>query len=282
MVGFWDWLSARFQRPEPFTPEESAARVAAVVNHMRANARPCLKLVTGQGGEGSWLGDFPALPLGDEWPHWSAHPLSFLAQINLAEVRRAGGPEWLPADGSLLFFLEPKRFDHFDRKAWKVIYLSPGTEARVAGAPGGLSRSAFFKRCPIRYETAMSYPLNDRSSHLTDDLTRGEAETVWEAFFAPDDGPKHQIGGYPEVIQGDAMERESQTAWNRDIELLAEPASHEGELPGEKDWRLLLQLDSDDQVWGNWHDAGMLYFWIREQDARAGDFSRTWLCLQSH
>ena len=49
---------------------------------------------------------------------------------------------------------------------------------------------------------------------------------------------------------------------------------------GAADWRLLLQLDSDDGVDFMWGDAGVLYFWIREADARAMRFDRVWLVLQ--
>jgi uncharacterized protein YwqG len=31
-----------------------------------------------------------------------------------------------------------------------------------------------------------------------------------------------------------------------------------------------------------WGDAGILYFWIREEDARAGRFDQAWAVLQCH
>jgi uncharacterized protein YwqG len=53
-------------------------------------------------------------------------------------------------------------------------------------------------------------------------------------------------------------------------------------LAGVADWRLLLQLDSEmggDQevLWG---DVGRIYFWIRDEDLRAGRLDRTWTILQ--
>ena len=38
--------------------------------------------------------------------------------------------------------------------------------------------------------------------------------------------------------------------------------------------------DTDDDTGWMWGDVGTLYFWIREQDARAGDFSRVWMVFQ--
>ncbi len=49
--------------------------------------------------------------------------------------------------------------------------------------------------------------------------------------------------------------------------------------PGAADWRLLLQLDSDDNPKWMWGDAGRLYFWIREQDLAERNFSRVW-CIE--
>jgi len=48
------------------------------------------------------------------------------------------------------------------------------------------------------------------------------------------------------------------------------------------DWRLLLQVDTDNDAGMMWGDTGMLYFWIREQDARARDFSKVWMILQCY
>ena len=83
--------------------------------------------------------------------------------------------------------------------------------------------------------------------------------------------PAHQMAGYPSPIQDDRME------------LCCQQIVHpEGTIPDAANWRLLLQLDTDDEAGMMWVDEGRLYFWIHEKDALAGDFSKAWMILQSH
>ena len=49
---------------------------------------------------------------------------------------------------------------------------------------------------------------------------------------------------------------------------------------GAADWSLLFQIDSDEDGEMMWGDAGMLYFWIRREDAAQGKFDKTWVILQ--
>jgi uncharacterized protein YwqG len=42
----------------------------------------------------------------------------------------------------------------------------------------------------------------------------------------------------------------------------------------------LLQLDTDDDAGIMWGDCGMLYFWVRAEEAAIGDFRNPWLILQ--
>jgi uncharacterized protein YwqG len=93
----------------------------------------------------------------------------------------------------------------------------------------------------------------------------------------------HQILGHPRPVQGDGMELECQLATNgiylggpegyQDPRRAALEASA-------KDWKLLLQLDTDDDTGWMWGDVGTLYFWIREQDAARADFSKVWMVFQ--
>jgi uncharacterized protein YwqG len=49
---------------------------------------------------------------------------------------------------------------------------------------------------------------------------------------------------------------------------------------GATDWRLLLQIDTDDEAQMMWGDGGRLFFWIRDQDLLAQRFEDGWLILQ--
>ena len=50
--------------------------------------------------------------------------------------------------------------------------------------------------------------------------------------------------------------------------------------PGAADWRLLFQVDSQDEAGMMWGDLGRRYYWIRHEDLTARNWDRTWLILQ--
>jgi uncharacterized protein YwqG len=282
MFNLWMRVRAMFRRPEPVSAEQSAARVAAMVEYLKERRRPCLHLVAPVEPGLSRLGGVPPFLGGLEWPRCEGRPLAFLAQVELAEVRRAGGPEWLPDTGRLLFFFD---MDGFDAPgSWAVFYRSGEAETALMAAPPDLPRKHRFGARAIGFAPATSYPIYDRTWHLTREFSEQENRAVEAALgVVQATGPEHQIGGYPRPLQSDFMEAECQHALNHEfgaIPLTDAGVRSDLAPAGFEDWRLLLQLDSDEEMGSNWGDGGTLYFWIREQDALAGDFTRIWVVMQ--
>ena len=88
--------------------------------------------------------------------------------------------------------------------------------------------------------------------------------------------------GHPDEIQGD-MKLECQLVTNGlycgDSTGYEDPRAAELEADA-SDWRLLLQVASDEDAGAMWGDLGRLYYWIRDQDLRRGAFDASWLVLQ--
>ncbi len=259
--------------------------VAEVLGEMRALGRPCLRLVPGGSGS-SRLGG--AASTAGAWPRHDGRPLSLIAQLDLAEMRAAGGPDWLPAEGRLLFFyeLELSRWGFDPKDAGSALVRHETVLVDDAAEPGDLPQDRRFDPSPITFVSAVSMPSEERLEIDWKTLSaqeQGELEAAVEALTPAE--PIHQVGGYPLPVQGDGMELECQLVtsgvYAGDSSGYAK-SKVEAAKPGSADWRLLLQLDTDDDAGMTWGDIGRLYFWIREQDARAGDFSKTWTILQSY
>jgi uncharacterized protein YwqG len=128
---------------------------------------------------------------------------------------------------------------------------------------------------------SVSFPGPERLGEAIGELSDDEWEAVDERRRS--DLPAHQIGGYPSPVQGEGMELECQMASNG--VYVGEPGGYSSPQAqalqaGAADWQLLLQLDSNDAADMVWGDAGMLYFWVRKQDAANKDFSNVWMVLQ--
>ena len=233
----------------------------------------------------SYFGGAPQLPPSTQWPVWKGQRLSFLARVSLAELNRAHRVEWLPQSGALLFFYDtdnqPWGFDPKDRGCCAVLHVPDlATPISVRDTTGGQSiphRSITFRRIH-------THPSSQRESVRALELSEAELEeylNLVDAAFTH--LPKHQIAGLPSPVQGDQMELECQLASNG--QYCGDSSGYIGPRadalkPGAKDWRLLFQLDSDDDLGVMWGDCGMLYFWVQEDEAKGGRFANTWLILQ--
>lgn len=270
---------------------------------------------------GSRFGGTPVLPDGEPWPRWGARALDFMGVVDfgeLTEIVRAGLPgetgpaavAGLPERGSARFFYaaeipRPWGDDPGEADGWRVIALPAPAHAvvRAAGAPSAGTTVAPRVPSPPSNpppprpadaagprEVALSgaaflslpSPLEPVLRGVGDPFGRfrhvyGEAYRAWTAHVWPGGRPRHQAGGWPVVIQRPLGAECARAAAGRPVDGPA------GEDAGEaaREWRLLLQLDSDDRLGWFWGDTGRVFFSIRAGDAVRGALDRCWLTLQS-
>ncbi|WP_338754344.1 DUF1963 domain-containing protein [Bacillus sp. FJAT-52991] len=94
----------------------------------------------------------------------------------------------------------------------------------------------------------------------------------------------HRIDGHSDTIQGDMYlqcQLVTKSLYCGDSTAYNHPLRKELE-PHVKDWHLLLQLDSEDDLGYLWGDSGKLYFWIRKEDCKNKKFDKAWTVLQCY
>jgi len=118
-------------------------------------------------------------------------------------------------------------------------------------------------------------------------LNDEEMEHYYSLLDDLEDGTTHQILGNPLGIQKDKEGQQRQCQFVSSGLYMggsggpAFDKERAKELePGARDWRLLAQIDSDENAGVEWGDRGRLYFWIREADLERRDFSNVWMILE--
>ncbi len=238
----------------------------------------------------SKFGGAPDLPPEITWPEWKGVSLAFIAQFHLPELAAYDSEHVLPKDGWLYFFYEadeqPWGFEPEHFGGWRVFYYA-GELAQLqrAARPEALPQWSRFHARTVTYEPAITLPEYDALAIAALGLSQGEVDRYLEVFCKVNN-LGHQLLGHPMQIQG-----EMQTSCELGMRGLAyadwgtlyhDPATKTQAMQ----WRLLLQVDSMDNFAQNgdlgtsWGDAGQIYYWIRQTDLKAQDFSRVWLQLQ--
>jgi hypothetical protein len=247
---------------------------------MRRLVQPTLLLIPAEEPGFSKLGGDPEMPPSLDWPAGSREPRTFLAQIDLGAFRPHAGPEWLPEQGRFYAFYDPDGHGRAD--VVRVLYSleEPGPErSSPTGVARHRERRVAFLICNSAPNTEW---LNIREPL---DMDFEELEALRRAIVdtPPADELQHRIGGYPDEIQDECMPISCERL-ARGLEPL-KPGEEEQSvaiLRASKQWRMLMQVDSDPDLKMEFGDAGRLYVFIRDRDAREADFSKTVTLSQSY
>lgn len=245
-----------------------------------------LELKLGQ----SKIGGQPDLPKNIEWfKEDDGKHLSFIAQINLAEIASLDNLKQLPQQGILYFFYSAEQeawgFDIKDKDKFKVFFYEGNlAELKRQDFPKDLNEHSRYKPCKLTFQTSVSLP-DWEQDYVSSRLNENETEKYLEITedlenLAWDD---NKLLGHSDNLQG-PMELECELVTNGlycgNSTGYNDPKAKE--LEKNKDaWELLFQVDSNYEEAGMmWGDIGRLYFWIKKEDLKNKKFDKCWLILQ--
>ncbi|MEZ5993549.1 MAG: YwqG family protein [Planctomycetota bacterium] len=229
------------------------------------------------------FGGNPDLPVGVEWPSLSAElggkPLSFIAQLDLAEIAAVAPSLPVPKTGHLSFFYDADGWlgnaSADDTSTWRVLHLPQG--ANLRRIKDEVERENGLHPCLVEISPSWSIP--SVWSIVPPDLELPDEEKDnYFALAAELSAPAGQLLGYANEIQGPI--EEDAASMSGDIRRTGKQGLKSVREAQAKRWRLLFQLDSDDELDVMWGDAGMIYYAIRREDLAAAKFDETMLTFQ--
>lgn len=217
----------------------------------------------------SKLGGSPDLPPAAVWPERQGRAMAFLAQVRLSDVKRHDWRGQLPPTGTLSFFYDadagPGLYSDGDPDGAGAVLFTPAeVETRRRGRPATLLPG-------LIYPASILYPAGrwmiDPGARYGDSRG-GEAE--WRKAW-----------NFEQALGADASATHHMLGWANAQQNEMEPLLAYKNSTRPRDWRLLLQLGSDEAAAGwMWGDAGAVYFWITEEDLNARRFDRVKVLAQ--
>lgn len=257
----------------------------------------------------SRIGGVPDVPPGFEWPRWlplkprddkfarpwrpdGAAPLGFIAQIDLSDIPHVD--DSLPASGWLYFFYdrycEPWGYDPADRGCCRILFADCDRSSLARPEPPlDADKEHLAESCTVEAWPELTLPEWVTMHHPNfPDLKYGTPaydsyHGLCEELTKAGGNTHHRLLGHPQLVQN-PMELECQLASNGIY--CGDATGYQTELAtslesGAADWRLLLQIDTDEDGPGwMWGDVGRIYFWVKQHDLKSLRFDDCWLIFQ--
>lgn len=201
----------------------------------------------------SRFGGQPDLPSDIEWPRTAVRPLAFLAQFDFAEFAVSPAARPLPSGQRLAVFYDSWEQPWDGGDGFRLVTFDAVTPLIRRPWPAGLDRWQQPSACRLKCVETLTVPAFD-SPHLDRLPLHDDAGEYFD--LASETAGGHQLLGHPRPIQGDVF--------------------------GESDRRLLLELNSDELLGWCWGDSGALYLQMPSADLAVGRFDRVSLRLQCY
>jgi uncharacterized protein YwqG len=262
---------------------------ATVLDHARVGAR----LLPDADGSCALAG-VPRMPNDWQWPTWNGRPLRYVARVSLPALAATLDPQarhGLAGVGDLHLFVDALGdgwgYDPQHRGSFAA-YIADGDRdfatPRAEHPEYGVIELEYPQReMALAPELVLpSLAADEAPQELSEEQDSAYLELFDEfndAFF--DGALRHRICGLPDIIQN-PMERECQLVTNG-LDLGRgdyDKQRAKGLEPGVAQWRLLAQLDTDEDLGMFWGDTGCIYWWLREPDFAAGRVDRCWGIVQ--
>lgn len=279
---------------------EPLKRVAKQLESLqRLSLRITTEAVKGTSVGSSKLGGRPDLPAGISWPIGKVAgreiALPFIAQFDVARLWRSyvgpGAIGLLPTSGMLYFFynMEDYGADYLAPENWRVIYHHSGDKSNLAPSepPLPIPPHLDYKARAAKFHTEITLPKIETcyiGGPGNKDAKVELTEEEWDPYidllseFRADQNI-HQMFGHADDVQPYALE--NSYAEVRDV-FFPDGRPFESLTPKEQNveffqGRLLLQVDEEKSSKMQFGRGGRLYFFIREQDLKARDFTKVWV-----
>lgn len=249
------------------------------------------------------IGGLPLVPQNFVYPYFTdpedgvSRPLSFLAQIDLAEIAPLDREQLLPDHGILSFFYElenePWGYSPEHIGCAKVYWFEEASALRETPLPDSLDPAFVIPQIAVETGAFADYPdYTEGGEHFGLDAILPDSDRAYEQYqelrtaeFADDTRTK--LLGYADIVQDDMLYQCEYIARGYSLAdgMPDIPADKEAEIAAhETDWVLLFQFDSVDTedfelMLG---DCGRIYFYIRKEDLAARRFDRVHLILQCY
>ena len=241
----------------------------------------------------SRLGGLPDLPSGSIWPRWRDKALSFVAQVNMADIKNLDVDNIFPDMGLLSFFYNQYQWlegEPFGQDMWQVIFTSlDSTSLEPLPAPPNFGENRLYPSCRLTFQVEITLPpfesyygfkhLGYTYQHGIDTKLKLLYDRIWDLMMQDQDHCRSRLLGHPDQIQGDIFLEAYSGSLSKTLDLVS-TSIYDDTNTAITEWVLLFQLDSEDQAKMMWGDVGRLYYCIRKEDLRSLAFDKVICTMQ--